>query len=108
MFAPWFHLLSDLASAQIAANEVVTRRMIGFANASAKGQLASDPELTRMVVEKWAATLSGAAAIPTAIMALAAQPDTMVGASATLTRAIMAPTLVRLKANNRRLRRKRR
>jgi hypothetical protein len=108
VFTSWFTLLSELASAQVSANEIIARRMLGFAEATAKGRLADDPELTRMVVEKWAAMASGAAAMPAAMLALAVKPDTMLNASAALTRAAMTPALVRLKSNSRRLRRKKR
>ncbi|GGE29587.1 hypothetical protein GCM10007276_03500 [Agaricicola taiwanensis] len=83
------------------------RRMLGFALANAKGNLGSDPELTRMVTEKWAAAFAGASAASAAMISLAAKPDNMIDASAALTRAAVEPTLRQLKRNNRRLRRRR-
>jgi hypothetical protein len=105
VFTTWLTLFSDLAAAQLSANEIVARRMMGFAVSNANGTLAADPELTRMVTEKWSAAFEGATAVSTTMLTLAARPDTMIEATAALTRAATAPAMRQLKINNRRLRR---
>lgn len=102
MFSAWFSLVSDLTAAQLSAQEIIARRMVGFAASHAKGTLATDPELTRMISEKWAASFAGA----TAMAAAAANPASFTDAGAAMTRAALTPALRQLKANNRRLRRR--
>lgn len=106
MFSAWFSLVTDLTAAQLSAQEIIARRMIGFAASHAKGTLATDPELTRMVTEKWSASIAGASAMSTAMVTAAANPANIMEAGAAVTRAAVTPALRQLKANNRRLRRR--
>lgn len=111
MYAPWFQLSLQILAAQQAAAGVVMHRVGLMVTAGAAGAAMPDPELVRMVAEKWIAATEGALAVPAALTAMnrgiAAGPAAASAAAAGAAAAIMRPAMRRVHANARRLRRKR-
>ena len=122
-FAPWTHLVVDMAAVCAASHEVVARRFWMLGTQSQKHPAASMREIKRMGSEKVEATYASASAMGFAALAAGMKFFTSLGlspaawrstrsaaglarASATVLRTGMRPVSKRVRANAVRLRRK--